>query len=221
MPRNVQISLLLMGLLTVISVLYVFNIAGRIQATPEIEAGETFREPEAPLYEPTDSPLEVKLFFPGTNNDILLLLRTRDMTIFASAEIENQARQILEHLIQGTGDGNLFGRLPLDTRLNQAFVGANGVIYLDFNSALSDNHPGGVLPELATIYSIVNSLTYNLEEIARVKILIGGVEKETLAGHCLLLLPLALDLSITDIAPVAQLTPASSPATFEENLDEN
>lgn len=219
MPRNVQISLLLMGAVAVISLLYVFNVADRIQTTPQIETDETFREPEAPLYKPTDPPLGVKLFFPGTNNDILL--RTRDMTIFASAEIENQARQILEHLIQGTSDDNLFGRLPLDTRLNQAFVGANGVIYLDFNSALSDNHPGGVLPELATIYAIVNSLTYNLEEIARVKILIGGVEKETLAGHCLLLLPLVLDLSITDIAPIEQLTPASLPATFDEILNEN
>jgi hypothetical protein len=46
----------------------------------------------------------------------------------------------------------------------------------------------------------VNSLTYNLPEIRQVKILVGGAEKETLAGHCLLL-PLAMDLSITDVMP--------------------
>jgi len=39
-----------------------------------------------------------------------------------------------------------------------------------------------------------------------VKILIGGVEKETLAGHCLLLLPLEMDLSITNVAPKEEKT---------------
>ncbi len=33
------------------------------------------------------------------------------------------------------------------------------------------------------------------------KILVGGVEKETLAGHCLLLLPLEMDLSISNVMP--------------------
>jgi hypothetical protein len=52
--------------------------------------------------------------------------------------------------------------------------------------------------EQATIYSIVDSLLYNLPEIRQVKILIGGTEQETLAGHCLLLLPLEMDLSMTN-----------------------
>jgi hypothetical protein len=46
----------------------------------------------------------------------------------------------------------------------------------------------------------VNSITYNLPEIRQVKILVGGAERETLAGHCLLL-PLGMDLSITSVAP--------------------
>jgi hypothetical protein len=71
------------------------------------------------------------------------------------------------------------------------------------------NHPGGILNEQATIYSIVNSLAYNLPEIQQVKILIGGVEKETLAGHCLLLLPLQMDLSITDVTATENSTMTS------------
>ena len=71
---------------------------------------------------------------------------------------------------------------------------------MDFSSPISANHAGGMLNEQATVYSIVNSLTYNLPEIHLVTILVGGAEKETLAGHCLLL-PLAMDLSVTDIAP--------------------
>jgi hypothetical protein len=203
-PRNIKISLLVMGAVTVASIAYFLVIAQRIRSTAGIEEETSFGEAEVPAYEPTDPPVEVRLFLPGTNNDVLL--RTRNTTIFASADVRGRARQIVDHLIGGVDDEDIFYRLPDETRLNQVFVSPEGTAYLDFNNALSDNHPGGVLPEQATIYAIVNSLTYNLPEVDRVKILIGGVEKETLRGHCLLLLPLELDLSITDIAPLAMLS---------------
>ena len=180
------------------SLLYFFSVARTIGSGNVSAEEPVFSEPDLPLYEPNDPPVDVKLFLPATSNDVLL--RTRDVTIFASARIENRARQLVEHLITGVDEEEFFGRLPEGTRLNQVFVSEDGTAYLDFNSSLSENHPGGVLPEQATIYAIVNSLSYNLAEIDRVKILIGGAEKETLAGHCLLLLPLPADLSITDIA---------------------
>ena len=198
MAQDVKIGLVIMGIVTAAALLFFLDLADRIRSVegPEPEAG--FAEAETPLYEANDPPLEVKLFWPATSNDVLL--RTRDVTIYASAEIRNRVRQIVEQLTEG-GDTLLFGSLPPDTELVEVFVSDDGTAYLDFTSALSDNHPGGVLPELATIYSIVNSVAYNLEEVERVKILIGGIEKETLAGHCLLLLPLELDLAISDIAP--------------------
>jgi len=203
MRRPMIISLGIMVVLTVLSVLYLFDVTEMVQSTAGVEDEDTaFGEPEESLYDPTDPPIEVRMFFPATNNDVLI--RTRTMTIFESAELENQARQIVDTLITGEGSSDLFSQLPPGTRLNQMFISQDGVAYLDFSSELSDNHPGGVLPEQATVYSIVNSLTYNLDGIDQVKILIGGIEKETLAGHCLLLLPLQTDLSITDIAYQAE-----------------
>jgi hypothetical protein len=98
--------------------------------------------------------------------------------------------------------------MPKDTKVQDIFISEQGIAFIDFSNAISTNHPGGLLNELTTIYSIVNSLTYNIEEIKQVKILIGGVEKETLAGHCLLLLPMEMDLSITNVAPPASKTAA-------------
>jgi hypothetical protein len=51
--------------------------------------------------------------------------------------------------------------------------------------------------ELASIYSVVNSLTQNVSGINRVQILIEGAEAETLAGHIDLSRPLVEDLSMT------------------------
>ncbi len=219
MIRSLSISLLLLVVVASLTALYFFSIEGSLRPDPESETDPVFEEAVEPLYAPTDPAIEARLFFPGNNNDVLL--RTRDLTIFDSLEIENRIRQIVEKLIQGGDDPDLFHRLPPDTRLNEVFVAENGVVYLDFNIAISDNHPGGVLPEQATVYSIVNSITYNLEAIDRVKILVGGTEKETLAGHCLLLLPLEMDLSISDMALGVDLSTTSQIELLRENADEN
>jgi spore germination protein GerM len=197
--RRLQVGLLFVVVLTAIAAFYFVGGLLNIGPLPEEDVEPVFESASVPLYEPTDPPIQVKLFFPATSNDVLL--RTRDMTIFASAEIENRVRQIVEHLIRGADDDDIYGRLPQGTELSEAFVSDTGLLYLDFNTALSDNHPGGVLPEQATLYSIVNSLVYNIDEVTRVKILIGGIERETLAGHCLLLLPLETDFMISDFAP--------------------
>jgi hypothetical protein len=204
MTRQVAIGLGVMVVITLVSLAYLFDVTEMVQFTAGLEEPDAgFPELEEPLFEPTDPPLEIRMFFPATNNDVLI--RTRRMMIYESATLENQARQIVEQLIAGPGNNNLFSGLPSGTGLNQLFISEDGVAYVDFNSALSDNHPGGILSEQATVYSIVNSLVYNLDGINRVKILVGGAEKETLAGHCLLLLPLQTDLSITDIAFQAEL----------------
>ena len=142
--------------------------------------------------------MTVKVFFPGMQDDIIL--SGEDQTIRRSAELANRARQILQKLLEGPKTAGLYPSLPKDTKLQEVFIDGMGLAYVDFSSPISANHPGGMLNEQATVYSIVNSLTYNLPEIRQVKILVGGAEKETLAGHCLLL-PLGMDLSITDVAP--------------------
>ena len=112
----------------------------------------------------------------------------------------------IQKLQEGPHGNTMFQSLPADTKLQDLFISEQGTAFLDFSNAIATNHPGGVLNELATIYSIVDSLTYNLPEIKQVKILIGGVEKETLAGHCLLLLPLDMDLSMTNVMPREEKT---------------
>jgi spore germination protein GerM len=102
----------------------------------------------------------------------------------------------------------MYPSLPKDTKVQDIFISDEGVAFIDFSNTISANHPGGLVNELTTVYSIVNSLTYNIDEIKQVKILVGGVEKETLAGHCLLLLPMQMDLSITNVTAPTQKTAA-------------
>ena len=215
MPRHIKIALIVLAVGFAISIGFFVNIVGRIRSmVNEKETAENpFTPPTAPLFKPEDPPMPVKIFFPKLDGSVLLT--AEDQTIFQSAELVNRAKQILQKLLDGPTSSELAPALPHDTKIEELFVSDNGTAFIDFTNTIATNHPGGILNEQATIYAIVNSLTYNLPQIQEVKILIGGTEKETLAGHVLLLLPLQMDLSITDVPPperpaehaVAQTTP--------------
>lgn len=73
--------------------------------------------------------------------------------------------------------------LPKETVLKSVYVTEEGTAYIDFSDAIREHHPGGVRMEMISIYSIVNSLILNIDQIKAVKLLIGGRETKTLAGH--------------------------------------
>lgn len=90
-------------------------------------------------------------------------------------------RQLMDALILGPQKPG--GQtLPEGARVRAFFI-TGGTAYVDFVAEAFSKHPGGVEMELLTIYSIVNTLVVNVEAIREVKILIGGQEQLTLAGH--------------------------------------
>ncbi|HET9941990.1 MAG TPA: GerMN domain-containing protein, partial [Terriglobia bacterium] len=200
MPRSLKIGLVILGIGFAITLGLFVDVVGRIQSMVQEKEpeGNPFTPPPVALYDRTDPPMTVKLFFPGTQEDVIL--SAEDHTIFRSAVLANRARQILQKVLDGPTTQGLYPSVPKDTKLQEVFIDDTGMAYVDFSSTIAANHPGGMLSEQATVYSVVNSLTYNLPEIRQVKILVGGAEKETLAGH-FLLLPLGMDLSITDVPP--------------------
>jgi len=206
MPRHIKIGLIVFGIAGAIAMGFFVDIVGRVRSmVNEHETEENpFKPPTQPLYSATDPPMSVKIFFPAAAGDTLLL--GQDQMVFKSAELSNRARQILQNLQSGPNTDSMLSPFPRDAKLQDIFISDQGTAFINFSDALATAHPGGVLNEMATIYSIVDSLTYNLPEIKQVKILIGGVEKETLAGHCLLLLPLEMDLSITNVLPREEKT---------------
>jgi len=207
MPRHVKIGLIVLGVGFAVALGFFVDVVGRVQSMMrnDHETEENpFKPPTQPLYAPTDPAINVKIFFPAASGETLLT--AEDEMIFKSSELGNRAKQILQKIQDGPHDEKMVPSLPKDTKLQDLFISEQGIAFIDFSNAIAANHPGGVLNELATIYSIVNSLAYNLPEIKQVKILIGGVEKETLAGHCLLLLPLEMDLSITNVMPKEEKT---------------
>ncbi len=91
-------------------------------------------------------------------------------------------KSIINNLIKGPKE-DLMRTIPVGTKLNAFYITENQTAYVDLTDTIKENHPGGVITEQLTIYSIVNSLILNIPQIDAVKILIDGSESLTLAGH--------------------------------------
>lgn len=121
----------------------------------------------------------VRLFFAAPDAD---KLQAEERTISRAASFVGEAKQAVDELIKGP-QGDLNPTIPEGTELRQLYIDGQGTAYVDFSRDLQTKHPGGTVGELLTIYSIVDTLTANFEEIERVKILVEGSEVLTLAGH--------------------------------------
>lgn len=139
---------------------------------------------------------EVILFFQESNGDALGPERRK---IFLTASPADQAKQIVLELINGPQDTALLPTLPAQTRLLGLYLDRAGTAYVNLSDDLVVLHPGGTDEEIATIFSIVDSLTYNLPEIKRVHFLINGEERDTLKAHLDLRRDYRQDLSIVEM----------------------
>ena len=151
---------------------------------------------ETPSFTSEPNRREVTLFYQEADSESL---GPEKRKIFLTSSIADQAKQIVVELINGPLDKGLLPTLPQQTRLRGLYLDRTGTAYVDLSGELVDFHPGGTDEEIATIYSIVDSLAYNLTEIKRVHILVDGEERDTLKSHLDLRRNYARDMSIVDM----------------------
>jgi hypothetical protein len=123
---------------------------------------------------------EVMLFFQRHDDD---MLGPEPRKILLTDSITDQAKQIVSELIAGPREDGLLPTIPKRTTVLGIYMDRRGTAYLDLSEEFVALHPGGSAEELATIFSIVDSLTYNLPEIKRVRFLVAGEERDSLKSH--------------------------------------
>ena len=133
---------------------------------------------------------DIYLYFADGDNSYLI---GEKRTIPFSRDPVEFGKNIIRALAKGPKE-NLMHTIPEGASLKSFYVGKDKIAFLDMSAALKENHPGGSKAELVTIYSIVNSLVLNIPEIDAVKILIGGREEMTLAGHVDMRRPFRADM---------------------------
>ena len=120
----------------------------------------------------------VTLFFASEDDN---LLHPEEREIPAGASVSDDAAATVRELIKGS-EGSLLPALPPGTGLRRLFITKEGIAYVDFSKDIA-SRPSGSSEELATVYSVVNTLAHNFKPIKKVFILVEGAERETLGGH--------------------------------------
>ncbi len=110
-------------------------------------------------------------------------LRKSQMNIVLPAERSEQARAILRALFGAYLQSPSPHPIGAGADVRDVYLLGEDTAVVDTNAAFADAHPSGVLAEELTVASIVATLNANDSKIQRVKILINGHERETLAGH--------------------------------------
>jgi spore germination protein GerM len=134
----------------------------------------------------------VTLYFSDSEGEYLV---GEKREILKKREAREEAEETITELIKGP-KGKLIPTLPLRTKLLSLQLDERGLAKVNFNKALSKDHPGGSSAEIMTVYSIVNSLTLNFPQIRRVQILIEGEVGESIAGHLSLDQPVSPNLDL-------------------------
>lgn len=98
-------------------------------------------------------------------------------------ERSERARAVLRALLAQYLKPDATHSIGKGSDINQVFLMDDGTAIVNTNSAFADAHPSGVLAEELTVASIVVTLNANDNKITRVKIIVNGQERETLAGH--------------------------------------
>ena len=192
-PRHffIAVSILLASVLGM--AIYAWHMRGRAAATP-VASTDT-----RPIVPPVSGPTERVTLFVAY--DDVGVLHAQAAQIPLPSVRQERAEQLLRALLALYLDKNSPHPLPPGSDIRSVYLVDPGLAVIDVNAAFADGHRSGVLSEELTVSSLIQTLSANLPGILRVKILVEGKQRDTLAGHA--------DLSsFFDVAAVGQLTSA-------------
>ncbi len=120
-----------------------------------------------------DEPTNARLFAVGPDG----LLIAREVELPGTSTTRSRAEALVRQLVEESG------AFPEGAGVLDVFVSGRGVAVVNFTLDLLEGHPGGLLAEELTVYSLSHSLVVSFPAIVEVRLLVEGRAPETLAGH--------------------------------------
>ena len=201
MPRNLRITLGILGVGVLIGLISLRGLHRRIQSLGETPSSEeqARRDLLAPaISTPTDVKVKSKIFW-GSGPDKIAAV---EVELALSADPVQRAKQVIRELIANPPTAEQ-RTIPADAVLLGFYILPDGTAIADFSDALASETPSGILSEEIAVDSIARTLENNVNLLRHLKILIHGQEVDTLAGHL-------------DLTGFFDLTPPENPAQIGE-----
>jgi hypothetical protein len=109
-------------------------------------------------------------------------LRPEKRYIFKENDDALQAKEIVQALLDGSKAG-LVNTFPHGVIVIDVKIADDKIALINFSKSLTKLYQGSSASEMATIYSLTNSISQNIPGIKKVKILVEGEELESIKGH--------------------------------------
>jgi hypothetical protein len=174
-PRHfvIAMAVLLVAVLALSG--YAWHMRKTAAATPVVSTDTR------PLAPPVAGPTERVILFVAHDEDGSL--RAESAQIPLPSGRQQRAEELLRALVSLYLDKSSPHVLGSGAEVRSVFLVDPGVAVIDLNSAFADTHRSGVLVEELTVASLIHTISSNTPGILKVKILVDGKERETLAGH--------------------------------------
>ena len=189
-PRHFLISIGVMLLSVLILGFYAGRMRGRVNGPPNTA------QDAGPVAPPASGPTERVTLYVAYDDPGIVRAQGADIPLPSARQ--QRAEELLRALLRIYLSKDSSHPLASGSDVRSVYLVDPGLAVIDLNAAFANGHRSGVLEEELTVTSLIQTLTANLPGILRVKILVDGHERETLAGHA--------DLSdFYDASSVAQL----------------
>ncbi len=190
-PRHLLIGVAVLLVAVLGMSAYVWRMRRHAAALPAVSADTR------PLAPPVSGPTEQVTLFVAHDEDGSL--RPQAAQIPLPSGRQERAQELLRSLLALYLDKSSPHPLAPGAEVRSVFLVDPGVAVIDLNAAFADGHRSGVLVEDLTVASLIHTISANTPGILKVRILVDGKERETLAGHA--------DLSdFYDVTAVNQLS---------------
>lgn len=196
-PRHLVIAMAVLLVAVLGLSIYALHIRRTVAATP-VASTDT-----RPLGPPIAGPTERVTLYVAHDDDGTL--RAESALIPLPSGRQQRAEELLRALLSLYLDKSSPHVLGSGADIRSVFLVDPGVAVIDLNSAFADTHRSGVLVEDLTVASLIHTISTSTPGILKVKLLVDGKERDTLAGHA--------DLSsFYDVTAVNQLATQLQPA---------
>lgn len=174
-PRHFQITIVLLLVTLLISGLYLIRLT-------QIERAKTqTAEEDAPVAAPIAGHQERIRILVAYDQD--RVLRWRETTVFMPEDRGLRVREALRAVLseyQQKPSPHPMGR---GADIKDVYMINSDTVVINTTPQFAAAHPSSALLEMMTMASLIETLSANVQGIARVKFVVDGHERDTLAGH--------------------------------------
>jgi hypothetical protein len=174
-PRHLIIGVAVLLAVTLGMSFYVWRMRSHVDGS-EVSAVDT--QPVAPPVSGFNEQVTLYVAYDDAG-----VLRPKPVRIPLPAGRQERAAEILRALVTLYLDKSSPHPLGSGSEIRDVYLVDPGLAVIDLNAAFADGHRSGVLVEELTVVSLIQTLSANIPGVTRVKILVEGNERDTLAGH--------------------------------------